>query len=70
MRIIVRILQVWGNQTSQGFDIDPNISIHEFKTKISNRLSIPIQKILIKFTRDDYTVYILSIKIKLIHCKR
>ena len=60
MRIIVRNLQVWGNHTTQGFDIDPNISIHEFKTKISNRLSIPIQKLLIKFTRDELTVSFIS----------
>lgn len=56
MRVIVRNVQVWGNFTTQGFDVNPSITIHEFKSKISNRLSIPIDSMLIKFDRDGYTV--------------
>lgn len=56
MRIIIRNLQIWGNYTTQGLDIDPNISILEFKSRVSNKFSIPINKILIKFTRDGFTV--------------
>lgn len=56
MRVIVRNIQLWGNYSTQGFEVEPNISIHEFKTKISNRLSIPINNMLVKFERDGYTV--------------
>lgn len=59
MRVIVRNIQLWGNYSTQGFEVDPSISIHEFKTKISNRLSIPINNMLIKFERDGYTVFYL-----------
>ncbi len=56
MRVIVRNVQLWGNYTTQGFDVNPTITIHEFKTRVSNRLSIPIENMLIKFDRDGYTV--------------
>ena len=56
MRIIVRNVQLWGNYTTQGFDVNPSITLHELKTRISNRLSIPIDNMLIKFDRDGFTV--------------
>lgn len=59
MRVIVRNVQLWGNYSTQGFDVNPDITIREFKTKISNRLSIPINNMLIKFDRDGFTVFLL-----------
>jgi len=56
MRIIVRNVQLWGNYSTQGFDVSPSITLHELKTRISNRLSIPIDNMLIKFDRDGFTV--------------
>ena len=56
MRIIIRFLLKTGNYNTQHIDIDENISICDFRLKISEKLQISQKKFLIKFKRDGYKV--------------
>ena len=57
MKILLRYCYFWGNYTTHLIEISQTMTLDEFKILISNKFSIPLVQLLIKFWNDDFLVF-------------
>ena len=59
MRIILRYILPWGNLSTKAIDLDSLDTIETLKNKIWKKFGIPINKQIIKYKRDGFSVILI-----------